>query len=333
VFINRRFCIFLFLVGDVGINSSGWVAAINRGLPSPNFIDDELTVRRDSLTPHSSVVPSPFPFSLLRSCKHSSPFSSRLSAKERHRACLKRMSASHGSHGEQQGHVGANPALIWSGDESESDNDHAQHLQQDLLDDSGSEDASASRASATPATRPSARHSKQRKHKARRAALRLQVEKARKVYNSSSNDGGLAYGVVCPTCGKRHKGECRKCPCGKYHNGAKCLNNKSAGDQLAGAALAQHQPVVMNRYEFLQELSRSVSSQAGIQQFLKFSNAGDRPGKMPGQESQQWPQGMDRGKVLSELVNRVRVPSALDDLDRIINAGGQPGQAPSQEGR
>jgi hypothetical protein len=114
------------------------------------------------------------------------------------------MSASHGSRGEQQGHVGANPALNWSGDESGSDNDHAQHFQQDLLDDSGSEEASASETSATPVTRPSARHSKQKKHKARRDALRPQTEEAKKIYNSSSKDRGLAHGEVCPKCQKRH---------------------------------------------------------------------------------------------------------------------------------
>ena len=146
------------------------------------------------------------------------------------------------------------------------------------------------------------------KHKDKRAAKRLQIEEAKK----ASGDGdkpkddeskpkgkSLAAGENCPTCGKRHRGECRKCPCGKFHNKDKCPTKGVKPQDLV--------PAPPPRFPAWQ---------------------GQLPPPPPPGQQQPLPP-FDRGQVLSELVNRARVPQAVDDLDRIINAG----QGPNQGGR
>ena len=140
------------------------------------------------------------------------------------------------------------------------------------------------------------------KHKAKRAEKRQKLEEAKKGSSEKgdkpdSKGKGLSNNEVCSTCGKRHKGTCRMCPCGTFHKketcptkGIKPANLKDAPQpdkpawqtQPKGAATTQQQPVAMDRDELLQEASRRVTTPAGRETFIRLMNTGDRPGMPPG---------------------------------------------------
>ena len=232
----------------------------------------------------------------------------------------------------QPGQIGAKRSATLSGAASKSNNDESRPPHQDQLQSGRSQEASASKPSANTASGQSTQ-----KHRDKRAQLRQWHEEGKKASLKGYKD--LKPHEFCPTCGKRHRGECRTCSCGGWHKEANCLAKKRATTGDTGrkpndfvAARPQQEvgekPPAMDRRELLEVLSRNIYTEQGAATYTKLMEAGDRPAHLPdwqlGAKPGEYPRGFDQFTVLQMASHRIRTEEGVANFISVVNAGDRP---------